>query len=72
MKLFLGTNVLIDLIGKREPFFKEIAIIASFAENKKIRLVSSSLSFVNTVYVISKEVEKKDCFRNASEISFYL
>lgn len=59
MKLFLDTNVLIDLIGKREPFFKEIAIIASMAENKKIKLVSSSLSFVNTVYVVSKEIDRR-------------
>lgn len=59
MKLFLDTNVLIDLIGEREPFFNDIATIASLAENKNFRLASSSLSFVNTVYVISKVVEKK-------------
>lgn len=70
MKLFLDTNVLIDLIGKREPFFKEIAVIASLAENKKIRLVSSSLSFVNTVYVISKEVERKIVLETLQKFRF--
>lgn len=59
MNLFLDTNVLIDLIGKREPFYNDIAIIASLAENKKFNLAASSLSFVNTLYVISRNIEEK-------------
>lgn len=59
MTLFLDTNVLIDLIAKREPYYYDIAIIASLADNKQIKLVTSSLSFVNTLYVVSREVEKK-------------
>jgi predicted nucleic acid-binding protein len=56
MNLFIDTNVLIDLIDKREPFYKDIAIIFSLAENKKFKLATSSLSFVNTFYVVSKSV----------------
>ena len=59
MNVFLDTNVLIDLIDKREPFYNEIAIIATLAENKKIKLAASSLSFVNTVYVVSRNIEEK-------------
>ncbi|MBB4801231.1 putative nucleic acid-binding protein [Flavobacterium nitrogenifigens] len=59
MNLFLDTNVLIDLIDKREPFYNDIAIIASLAENKKVKLATSSLSFVNTVYVVSRNVDEK-------------
>ncbi len=59
MNLFLDTNVLIDLIDKREPFYNDIAIIASLAENKKFNLAASSLSFVNTLYVISRNIEEK-------------
>ncbi len=59
MNLFLDTNVLIDLIDKREPFYNDIAIIASLAENKKFKLAASSLSFVNTLYVISRNIEEK-------------
>ncbi|WP_163398351.1 type II toxin-antitoxin system VapC family toxin [Flavobacterium fluviatile] len=58
MNLFLDTSVLIDLIDKREPFYNDIAIIASLAENKKLKLAASSLSFVNTVYVVSRNIEK--------------
>jgi predicted nucleic acid-binding protein len=59
MNVFLDTNVLIDLIDKREPFYNDIAIIASLAENKKLKLAVSSLSFVNAVYVISRNIEEK-------------
>ncbi|MDW8851457.1 PIN domain-containing protein [Flavobacterium sp. MMLR14_040] len=59
MNLFLDTNVLIDLIDKREPFYNDIAVIASMAENKEFKLAASSLSFVNTVYVVSRNVEEK-------------
>jgi predicted nucleic acid-binding protein len=59
MNLFLDTNVLIDLIDKREPFYNDIAVIASMAENKDFKLAASSLSFVNIVYVVSRNVEEK-------------
>lgn len=59
MNLFLDTNVLIDLIDKREPFYNDIAVIVSMAENKEFKLAASSLSFVNTVYVVSRNVEEK-------------
>lgn len=59
MNLFLDTNVLIDLIDKREPFYDDIAVIASLAESKKFSLAVSSLSFVNTVYVVSRNIEEK-------------
>jgi len=59
MNLFLDTNVLIDLIDKREPFYDDIAIVASMAENKDFKLSASSLSFVNAVYVVSRNIEQK-------------
>jgi predicted nucleic acid-binding protein len=59
MNLFLDTNVLIDLIDKREPFYNDIAIIASLAESKNLSLAVSSLSLVNTVYVVSRNIEEK-------------
>lgn len=59
MTLFLDTNVLIDLIDKREPFYNDIAVIASMAENKDLKIAASSLSFVNTVYVVSRNIDEK-------------
>jgi predicted nucleic acid-binding protein len=59
MKVFLDTNVMIDLIVERTPFYEKIAKIFTIAEKNKIELFTSSLSFVNTFYVANKEYEKK-------------
>ena len=56
-KLFIDTNVLIDFLDKRNPFFDEIAKISSLAEDNQVRLVASSISFVNTFYVLGKKTE---------------
>jgi predicted nucleic acid-binding protein len=56
-KLFIDTNVLIDFLDKRNPFFYEIAKISSLAEDNQVRLVASSISFVNTFYVLRKKTE---------------
>ena len=53
-KLFIDTNIVIDLLGKREPFYKEAAKLFSLADKKKIKLIVSSLTFANTNYVLSK------------------
>ena len=34
-RVFLDTNVLIDYLAHREPFFEEAAIIVSLAKHKK-------------------------------------
>ena len=54
MKVFLGTNVMIDLIIKRAPFYDEIAEIITNAAKNELILFTSSLSFVNTFYIASK------------------
>lgn len=56
-KLFIDTNVLIDLLDKRKPFFDDIAKISSLAEDSKFKLVASSISFVNAFYVLRKKKE---------------
>ncbi|KOS06774.1 twitching motility protein PilT [Flavobacterium akiainvivens] len=53
-KLFLDTNVVIDLLGEREPFFEDIAEIATIADNQNLKMAASSLTFVNTHYVLEK------------------
>ncbi|MFN7674514.1 PIN domain-containing protein [Flavobacterium sp.] len=58
-KIFIDTNVLIDLIDKRVPYYNDVAIISTLAEQQKLRIAASSLSFVNTYYVLSKKLDNK-------------
>lgn len=58
-RLFLDTNVVIDLLGEREPFYRHAAILASLADKGQLQLVTSSLSFVTTEYVLCQYEDKE-------------
>lgn len=53
-KLFVDTNIVIDLLAKREPFYEAAAKLFSLADRGKVELYVSSLTFANTNYVLSK------------------
>lgn len=56
-KLFIDTNIVIDLLSRREPFYDEAATLFSLADRKEIELTISSLSFANTSYVLFKQMD---------------
>lgn len=51
MRVFLDTNVWIDFIGERQPFYEAAATIMTYADEKKCSIVVSSLSIVNAQYI---------------------
>ena len=53
-RIFLDTNVILDLLGERVPFFNSIAKVATLADQKKLTLVVSPLSFTTIDYVLNK------------------
>ncbi|MEO6166826.1 MAG: PIN domain-containing protein [Chitinophagales bacterium] len=58
-KVFVDTNILIDLIADRKPFSKFAIEIFSKAEAKKIKLYTSSHAFATTHYLLKKYLEEK-------------
>lgn len=58
MKIFLDTNVILDLILKRQPFFDEVAKIMTLAELNNIQLYVSSITIVNANYISCKFADK--------------
>lgn len=53
-KLFLDTNVVLDLLGERVPFYESVAKIASLADSVQITIVVSALSYSTIFYLLSK------------------
>ena len=53
-KLFLDTNVMLDLLGVRFPFYEPIAKIASLADKQEITIVVSALSYATVSYFLTK------------------
>lgn len=54
MKLFLDTNIVIDLIGDREPFSSEAAALFQLASDGEVQLQVSDLSIINIVYILRR------------------
>ncbi len=54
MKLFWDTNVMLDLLGEREPFYLAAAKIATLADKKKLEITVSALSFATVSYFLTK------------------
>ncbi len=54
-KLFIDTNIVIDLLSRREPFYNESANLFSLADQKIIELSISSLTVANTSYTLLRQ-----------------
>ncbi len=59
MKIFVDTNVLLDVLAKREPFYKDAARIWSMAERGRIEAQVSVISFNNIYYILRRAGNRK-------------
>lgn len=53
-RLFIDTNVMLDLLGERAPFYEPIAKIATLSEKGIVTMVVSPISFATVNYFLSK------------------
>ena len=60
IRVFLDTNILVDLIADRKPFSKHAIEIFKYAEDLKIQLFTSSHSIATTHYLLKKYVDEKE------------
>jgi predicted nucleic acid-binding protein len=73
-RIFLDTNVMLDLLGERNPFYNSIAKIATFADDNKLILIVSPISYATVSYFISKfenskiAIQKLRKFKVISEV----
>ena len=51
MKVYLDTNILIDFVCKRVPFYEGAKGLFALGSMGQFELVTSSLSIVNTIYI---------------------
>lgn len=52
--LFIDTDIILDLLTERQPFYEFSAELFSLADQKMITINVSSLSFSNLNYILSK------------------
>ena len=58
--VFLDTNVVIDLLAGREPFYKEAQVLFTLADRGQLQLQISALTFANASYALAKHYPVAD------------
>ncbi len=56
-RIFVDTNIVIDLLSRREPFFEEAAELFSLADKKQVELSVSSLTIANASYALLRQID---------------
>jgi len=54
--IFVDSDVILDVLEKREPFYSYSAQILTLGDEKKIKLVTTSLVFSNVYYLLRKHL----------------
>lgn len=60
IRILVDTNIVIDLLSKRDEYYVDAADLFSRADNKEIELTISSLTFANTNYILTKLKSAKE------------
>ena len=53
-KVFIDSDIILDLLCKRDPFYCFAAEVFTLGDTKKIELVTTSLVFANVFYILRK------------------
>ena len=57
MRLLIDANILLDVLQKREPHYRDSALIWKLCETEQAEGYVSALSFADLVYVMRKELD---------------
>ncbi len=57
--VFVDTDIVLDLLARREPFYTAAARLFSLAETGDLGLSVSSLTFANLFYILRKQVSAR-------------
>lgn len=71
-KIFIDTNILLDLIADRRPFSKHAISIFKHAEKKKIQLFTSAHTIATTHYMLQQFMDEKKLRRIMLSLLDYL
>lgn len=72
IRLFLDTDVLLDFLSEREPFYDSIAKIATLATKNEIKLYISSISIVNANYILTKYKSEENSKKLLNSILIFM
>jgi len=62
MRAFIDTNVIMDYLTVRSPFFESASLIIDMCDRKEIEGIISSLTIINCAYILRKAFSKDIMF----------
>ncbi len=67
-ELFVDTDIILDLLGKREPFYKYAAELFSMIERGIIHAYVTPVIFANLYYILCKQIGKEQALKNLQKL----
>ncbi len=58
-RIFVDTNIILDWLAQREPFFEFARELFRKGEEKEIVILISTMSFISTEYILRKQIGKQ-------------
>ena len=72
MRVFIDTNVLIDVLARREDFAEEACNVIDLGITGAYELCTTSMSFATTVFVAKKVLGYKNAVKALQELEEYI
>lgn len=61
--MFIDTDIALDLLGQRDPYYSAAALLFTLADKGKIEINISSLSFSNLNYLLTRQFNASESRR---------
>ena len=71
-KIFIDTDIILDLLTKREPHYLYAAKIFSLIEENKIAAFTSPIILANIYYILARITNRKNSFENIRKLASFL
>jgi len=55
-RVFIDSDIILDLLCKRDPFYSFAAEVFTLGDTKNIELITTSLVFANVFYILRKQL----------------
>lgn len=64
MKLLIDTNVVLDVLWWREPFFRTAAEVLNLTQRDEVREYVSASAITDIYYIANKQMKDRDAVRD--------
>lgn len=72
MKIFLDTNIIIDLVLNRHPWVRYELVLLELSRQKKLSLAVSDISFLNLAYAVRKVMSPDEIYAAMTDLLKYM